>query len=675
MLRYRRARQFPSSTESPPSLRYPIDRSTKDYDEPSPRPIAKLEYTQFDQRMQSERKRDTPVEILEVLQTHRAAFADSLPTGLTPKRAHDHRILLAPGTLPTKSTIYRMTPDQLFYHKQEIAKLLANGWIGPAYSPICAPTIMVDKRDDGSGERKMRMVVNYQELNALTIAPNFPLPPIQMILEMLGGAQYFCTLDLEAGFHQIRMAQEYRWKTAFRSVMGPFEYKVMPFGLNGAPATFQANINAYLQPLLGPGVIAYLDDVLIYSPDLPSHCTLLRHVLGIFFQYQFYPKFSKCKLTRRELTYLGYNVSADGIKPAKDKIGAIQVWPEVLMNETQVRQFLGAVNYCRMFMGPGYAEVARPLVDLTRKDVHFQWTDPHTQAVRKLKQRLIDYTTLQVPETSQPFALYTDASGYAIGAVLEQAGKPIEFHNQATNSAQQKYSIYDQDLLALITALGKWSHLVRAAKVTTYTNHQALTHLQQLKASRPLRGRIANPETAPPAAEPQATTGPPNLLDWVAGYSNCSAFRDPYHFAVQQAGEAIQWSHVSLDFITDLPLTTCGHDSILVLVDSLSKMAHFDPAKKSFSAAGTVELLADRLICYYGFPEALISDRDPRFRSDLWCQLRTRFNIKRAMSSFYHPQTDAQTERVNRTLEQMLRTYIQADEREWESLLPAWELA
>ncbi|CDI76259.1 Similar to Transposon MAGGYgagandpolgenehomologues, related [Eimeria praecox] len=133
--------------------------------------------------------------------------------------------------------------------------------------------------------------------------------------------------------------------------------------------------------------------------------------------------------------------------------------------------------------------------------------------------------------------------------------------------------------------------------------------------------------------------------------------------------------HVSLDFITDLPPAKTGHDSILVQVDSLSKMAHFVPAKKTFTAADTVDVLADRLIRYHGLPEALISDRDPRSQSGLWQQLCARLNIKRALSSSYHPQSDGQTERVHRTLEQMLRTYIQSDEREWERLLPALELA
>ncbi|CDI74846.1 OSIGBa0102B11.2 protein, related [Eimeria praecox] len=533
----------------------------------------------------------------------------------------------------------------------------------------------------------------------------------------------------------------------------------MPFGLKGAPGTFQANINAYSQPLLGHGVIAYLDDVLIYSADLPAHVVLLRKVLSTFLTNQFYPKIRKCQFARQELTYLGYTISAEGIKPATDKIEAIRVWPEVVENETQVRQFLCTVNYCRMFMGPDYADISRPLVTLIRKDTPFHWTDAQTQAVRQLKRRLIDYTTLQVPDTSKPFELYTDAPGYAIGGVLEQAGEPIGFLSQAMTPVQQKYSIYDQELLALVTALDKWSHRLRVAKANE-----------------------SSPDDTEPSAIPSVRPAVSATLDWPAAYAKCPVFRVPYNTAVQAAGATVQvefrnrllafrfvppflsvclhrlwricvpqfpeflthilynhhdhvtaehrgqkrtflslsklyyWpgvrtytiayvesctqcraskslnqkpavllqqliipsrrsSHVSLDFITDLPLTTTGHDSILVLVDSLSKMAHFVPAKKTFTAVDTVDVLADRLIRYHGLPEVLMPDRDPGFQSDLWQQLCARFNIKRALSSSYHPQSDGQTERVNRTLEQMLRTHIQSDEREWERLLPALELA
>ncbi|CDJ36209.1 uncharacterized protein EMH_0070210 [Eimeria mitis] len=279
----------------------PADKTSAD-DEESPWPRAQLTFSEFDAWADGPEATKVPDPILKVLKQHRQLFPDSLPDGLPPKRPHDHRILLVPGKLPTRAPIYTMPPDQIAQHTREIARLTAKGWIGPTYSPICAPTIMVYKRDDGSAERKMRLVVNYQALNALTIAPEFPMPSVQTVLEMLGGATVLSTLDLEAGFHQIRMAREGRWKTAFRSVQGLFEYKVMPFGLKGAPATFQANINAYLQPLLGNRVIAYLDDVLIYSATLASHTQLLEQVLGIFLNHQFYPKLVKRRFGQRELT-------------------------------------------------------------------------------------------------------------------------------------------------------------------------------------------------------------------------------------------------------------------------------------------------------------------------------------------------------------------------------------
>ncbi|CDJ50722.1 hypothetical protein EBH_0086260 [Eimeria brunetti] len=144
-----------------------------------------------------------------------------------------------------------------------------------------------------------------------------------------------------------------------------------------------------------------------------------------------------------------------------------------------------------MFIGPDYAEVARPLVDLTRKDSRSHWTELHTQAVRMLKQRLIDYTTLQVPYTTKPSDPYTDASGYTIGRVLEQAEQPVGFLTQVINPSHQNCLIYNQNLLAFVTAVERWSRLLQVAKVTAHTDHQAVTHMQQVKASKPLRGRAA----------------------------------------------------------------------------------------------------------------------------------------------------------------------------------------
>lgn len=194
----------------------------------------------------------------------------------------------------------------------------------------------------------------------------------------------------------------------------------MPFGLKGAPGTFQANVNTILGELVGNGVAVYMDDILIHSEDEESHARLLREVLRRLWKHRLFPKFRKCRFALRKIEYLGFTIDADGIRPSDEKIKAILNWPEELANDTQVRQFLGTVNFVRPHAGPEYAEHERPLVDLTRKNVPFVWTERHSEALRAIKRLAADYIKLKPPDVSKPFELYTDASDYAIGAVLMQ---------------------------------------------------------------------------------------------------------------------------------------------------------------------------------------------------------------------------------------------------------------
>lgn len=468
----------------------PLTSSTEVADDSS-WPTATLTFNNIDRFLREAPASELPEPIRETLRKYRRAFPDELPDGLPPRRPYDHRILLVPGKLPSRSPIYSASPEHYKFLKEEISKLLRKGWIGHTRSPFAAPAVMVDKHSDDPAVKKMRMVINYKCLNDLTIAPDYPTPTVQAILEMLGNANFFTTLDLESGFHQIRMNRADRWKTAFRCIFGAYEFHVMPFELKGAPATFQSTIHVYLEPVLGIGVIAHLDDVLIFTVTLEKHVKLLSKVLAIFEAHQFYPKLAKCRFAQRELDYLGYRISAEGIQPAPDKVQAIAQWPEVLVNDTQVRQFMGVTNVVRPFAGPDFARLAMPLVCLTKKGVPFQWTDQHTAAVRAIKDRIIRFVTLKRPDMSKPFILYTDASGYAIGAVLLQEDGPLGFLSAPMSAVQQRYPIYDQELLALMMALAKWKHLLRVARVDAFTDHKALTYLQTLKNDRPLRGRTA----------------------------------------------------------------------------------------------------------------------------------------------------------------------------------------
>ncbi|CDI82850.1 OSIGBa0118P15.5 protein, related [Eimeria praecox] len=541
-----------------------------------------------------------------------------------------------------------MTPDQLRFHKQEIAKLSAHGWIGPTYSPICAPTIMVDKRDDGTGDRQMRMVVNYQALNALTVVPDFPLPPVQTILEMLSAAKYFPTLDLEAGFHQIHMAKEDRWKTAFRSVLGLFEYKVMPFGLKGAPATFQANINAYLQPLLGHGVIAYLDDVLIYSADLPTHVVLLRKVLSIFLTNQFYPKFRKCQFARQELTYLGYTISAEGIKPAADKIEAIRVWPEVLENEMQAmtpvqqkysvydQELLALVTALDKWSHLLRVAKSPPSVSQANESSPDDSEPSAIPPVRPAVSATLDWPAAyaKCPVFRVPYTTAVQAAGATV---------QLEFRNRLL-----AFRFVPPFLSVCIHGL--W-------RICVPQFPEFLTHLLYNHYDHITTGHRGQKKTFLSLSKLYYW---PGMCTYTKAYvESCTQCRASKSLNQKPAGLLQQliipsrrWSHVSLDFITDLPLTTTGHDSILVLVGSLSKMAHFVPAKKTFTAADTVDVLADRLIRYHGLPVVLISDSGPRFQSGLWQQLRARFNIKTRFVFLVSPSK----RRPNRTSESDVRT-------------------
>jgi len=868
-----------------------------------------------------------------LLEDYRSLFGDELPPGLPMRRIIDHTIPLVPGQLPPKGSVYPMETKVRLAQKEILQGLADGGLITHTSSPYGAPTLMVEKKPERPGmPPKYRMVVNYQELNKITVAAESPIPNIQRIMEQLGGAQWFTLLDMDSGFQQVRMAPEDQHKTAFRTSYGQFEYKVMPQGLKGAPGTFQTIMSHILFQHLDLCCVVYLDDVLIYSPTKEQHLKDVRVILECLKQAQMYPKISKCRFLKQRLDYLGHSLGATGIRPSADKLETISVWPETLHTVTEVMQFLGTVGYVRMFMGPRFADMAQPLVALTKKGAPFVWTPAHTAAVRQLKERLVSYTLLQMPDPSRPYQLYTDASGYALGAVLEQDGKPLGFLSKKMNPAQQKYSTYNQELLALLTALKRWEYLLRAADVTAFTDHQSLQHLGNIKAACPHRGMQARwvdqlgeypnlkfqytpgktnivadalsrnplhaepahsvprmlqlqevephlpfkgatavrltcgeethpqglpkiaqcylkmpslplPSTASPHMEAPDTHPTPSVLresapevrspnslevasriwctsidatpqdsqsylritrhplldqeavsppavigtpEWNTATEACPrlgpilataranpltpveipadaegharrrryrlatgilqvhafggwryavptsddirlnllyqfhdhalaghvGFNKTYHALSMiyfwegmldyvknyvdtclrcQASKAVshkpagllqnlqiptrRWAHVSMDFITGLPLTANGNDGILVVVDLLSKMSHFVPLPGTTDAAGVADLFMQHVVRLHGVPEKLVSDRDSRFVADFWKSLMKRCDIQRALSTAWHPQTDGQTERTNRTLEGFLRVFLQADKAQWETLLPAIELA
>jgi hypothetical protein len=261
-----------------------------------------------------------PPEIAAVIEKYQELF--STPQGLPPKRPFDHSIPLLPGATTFWLRPYRYTPHQKNEIERQIQEMLESGIIQQSSSPFASPVLLVKKKD---GE--WRLCVDYRRLNAYTVKNRFPMPVFDEITDELGGATIFTKLDHMAGYHQIRIQEGEEYKTAFQTHNGHYEYKVMPFGLTGAPATFQDFMNHILSPLLRKCVVVFLDDILVYSDTLEHHVQHLEQVFQILDQNQLKLKQSKCRFGQDTLEFLGHVISAGGISTDPAKVTVIKNWP------------------------------------------------------------------------------------------------------------------------------------------------------------------------------------------------------------------------------------------------------------------------------------------------------------------------------------------------------------
>ena len=411
------------------------------------------------------------------LREHLEDFADIIaePQGLPPEREWDVSINLE-SDIPPKERTYRMSPAELREVKSQIEELLSKGWIQPSKSPYGAPILFVRKKD-GS----LRMCVDYRKLNDITKKDRTPLPRIDELLDSLYGANVFSTLDLYKGYHQVRVRERDIQKTAFRTAYGLYEYNVLPFGLCNAPASFQTMMTNVLRPYLGKFCVVYLDDVLIYSKTPEDHLRHIRLVLQELQRHKLHIKLSKCSFGMKSVEFLGHIVESGQIRMDPKKIEAVQNWP-IPKNVTEVRGFLGLAGYYRKFIHK-FAQMATPLTGLTQKDLKFQWTPQAHSAFEMIKEAMIKAPVLVIPNTGPDarYTLYTDASGFAVGAVLLQDQghglQPVAYHARKMNKHEVHYPVHEQELLAVRDALLKFRcYLDGAAGFTLITDHDTLRH-------------------------------------------------------------------------------------------------------------------------------------------------------------------------------------------------------
>lgn len=295
------------------------------------------------------------------------------PIGVPPSRSMTHSIPLLPGAAPFRLRPYRYTPAQKDEIEQQVAHLLRNHMIQESTSPFASPVLLVKKK---TGE--WRLCVDYRRLNAYTVKNKFPLPIIEELFEELVGAQWFTTLDLRSGFHQIMVTREDQNKTAFQTHSGHFKYKVMPYGLTGAPATFQAIMNHVLAPLLRKCVVVFIDDILIYSKSFEEHVQHVQMVFELLQKHQFKVRLSKCSFAKQQLHYLGHVISYKGVSTNPSKVADVVNWPTP-QSVKELRGFLGLAGYYRRFVR-NFGLIAKPLTDMLKKGKLFVWTSLADQA-------------------------------------------------------------------------------------------------------------------------------------------------------------------------------------------------------------------------------------------------------------------------------------------------------
>jgi hypothetical protein len=311
-----------------------------------------------------------PPEAQPLLREFADVFPLKLPPGLPVNRVTDHRIDLVPDSKPPAHRLYRMSPEEDKELKAQMDQYLADGYIEPARSAYGAGVLFARKKDGG-----LRLCIDYRALNKISQADKYPMPRIDELLDSLKGSKVFSKLDLQQGFHQIRVFPEHVERTAFQTKFGSYQFKVMPFGLCNAPATFQRTMDMIFDKCRA-FVSIYLDDLIIHSKTLQEHLAHLRQVFSILRTERFYAKPSKCEFMSPKLDFVGFVISAKGISPQESKLKVVWEWPSPT-SVNDVRIFLGMCGFYQRFV-QNYSSLVAPLTDLLKKTVEWHWDPPGT---------------------------------------------------------------------------------------------------------------------------------------------------------------------------------------------------------------------------------------------------------------------------------------------------------
>ena len=401
----------------------------------------------------------------------------------------EHLFRTVPGStsvayhyIPTKGTPVRVPPRRIPAHykaeiEQQIQDMLRQGIIEVSSSPWMAPAVFVRKK---SGE--IRLCIDYRELNKQTTKDAYPLPLPDEVQDQLSSSTVFSTLDLQSGYWQVPVNPADMEKTAFcpGPGMGLFQFRRMPFGLSGAPGSFQRIMDTILRDL--PFVTTYIDDILVHSATEELHQDHLQQVFQRLADAGLTLRGRKCHIGLSSVSYLGHVFSGQGMSPDPQKVQSVENWA-IPTDVTTLRRFLGLASYYRRYIAR-FADIAAPLHNLTQKGITFHWTPECEQAFFILKEKLVQAPILTFPkfdEGADMFELQTDASAVGVGAILEQGGHVVAYASRALTKAERQYSVIQRECLAAVYAMKQFRHYLLGRKFKLMTDHAPLQWLSAQK--------------------------------------------------------------------------------------------------------------------------------------------------------------------------------------------------
>ena len=444
-----------------------------------------LQAMEITQESMEEEKKAILNQILPAYHQYWEVFSEQASYWFPLEREEDHAIVLKEGA-PDKidCKIYWQTAKELEATRQFITDSLAKGYITDSKSPYMS-ALFYRKKKDG----KLRPIMDYRILNKWTIRDNYPLPLITNIIECLQGKTLFSKFDIWWGYNNIQIKKEDRWKATFKTPFGLYEPTVMYFGLTNSPATFCCAMQKMLRNWLNkyPDETGnYIDNMVVATKgDVSRHQQIVGELLNIFQHNSYFLWPTKCEFEVPKIECLGLVVDRDTLSIDPKKADGLHNWPRTLSTIKEVWSVLGVLGYQCPFI-PHYADIARPLTALTKKNHPFSWTPECREVLDTLIKAVTQGPTLVQPDLSLPFFLQVNVSTYATGVILTQKdtrGKhwAVGFLSKTFNEAERNYDIHDRELLAVFRALTHWWHLLLSSphEVTVLTDHKNLEYYKE----------------------------------------------------------------------------------------------------------------------------------------------------------------------------------------------------